>query len=185
MKRLASAQTCLAEKTSIKPGIVSYQHRIFSTKIIKGRQSFCLLRGIGHHLVCNAGKLGNLWRDWTAGINKGVKMIGYPAIVNSDCTDLGNPVFFSRKASGLYIKADKISIQGLFRLSHNSGNQIVDKISLHAIDHLKVRVLLTNGRFGIHGLWESLGHTVVCNGHSPLAPFVGLPNQVCGRGNAI
>lgn len=52
---------------------------------------FMKARRIGHHIIGNIGKLGEIRRDITIGINKSCKLINYlQAIVNQN-TDLGNP----------------------------------------------------------------------------------------------
>ena len=99
--------------------------------------------------------------------------------------NLGDAVVLGGKAGGLQVEADEIPGQGLLAAAGHGGHQVIDKVGLCAVEHLELRVLLADGLHGVHGLWESLCHAVVGDGHGLLAPLVGLLDKGGGRGHAV
>ena len=112
-------------------------------------------------------------------------MVSNPAVPDPYRTNFRNPVLFGGEAGGFQVKADELPVQGMVRLPHGGGHQIVDEVGLHPIDYLEFRVLFVDGLLGVHYLREGLSYSMVGDSHGLLAPFRGLADQLPGGGNAV
>ena len=93
------------QKADIKGvGVVGHQNAAIC-KLQKGFQRLGSSLGASvHHLVGDAGQLGDLGGDGLAGLDKGVKLLHHLAVPDDDRADLGQVLHTGVKAGGLGIK---------------------------------------------------------------------------------
>ena len=78
-----------ADETRIEVGIVRDQHPV-ARKFEKSGDGFINRRRVGHHLVGDAGQLGDLFRDGHPGVDKGVEAVQHLALADAHRADLGD-----------------------------------------------------------------------------------------------
>ncbi|CCX37071.1 unknown [Clostridium sp. CAG:1013] len=164
---------------------MGHQHRVLPAEIEELLEGFFLFGSTLDHLVGDGGKLGDLLRDGPLRVHKGVEPVGDLPIMNAHSADLRDPVILGAETGGLQVKADKVAGQRMLAVAGDSRHQVVDKIGLRAVKHLKVRAAFPNVLHGVHGFGEGLGHTVVSDGNGLLSPLVGLLDQVRGGAHAV
>ena len=166
----AKKLTVSHDKAHIKIGIVSNQ-RSTLTELHKFRQDHFDGLGICHHSIVDPRQILDSERNRHPGIDKLGKTGCNLPLFHPDGTDLYYFIFHRGKTGGLYIKNNKITVNGLTFGTIHDILQIVHKISLYAVDHLEI--IVGNGIIGVTGLWKSLYYTVICHRHRRMAPGFG------------
>ncbi len=161
------------------------KHCICPAKLIKHLQSFCLFRRSFYHLVCNPGKFRNLCRNRTLRVNKGIKVFENLSVFHSNSANFSDPLFICGKSGRFQIEADKLSGKRPIAVTGYCRNKIVDKISLHPINHFNGVTSFFHIGGGIHCIRERLHNAVISNGNRRVSPLGRSTHQIFRRINAI
>ena len=151
------------------------------TKLHKLRKDFFDHRSIHDHLVINACKRLDLKWDRHLRIyecTEPVHNFHAPDFYGADFNDL---IFIRTESCCFQIKYHICVIQGLSgRIVHQSL-QIIYQISLHSVDHFKIRI----GYFRMICLRERLHSSVIGNRYSLVSPGICPRNNILHIGHAV
>ena len=161
------------DKGGIERSIMSQQHRLLPAKLQKSLYRFLFLGSVDHHTVVDPGQLRDFRRNGTFRIDKGVEYIGNLAIVDPHRADFRNPVVGGAETGSLQVKGNIIPVKGHFAFTLDHRHHIVDKISLCTVNYFYFPALAADRVDRVHGVGKRLGHTVVRDGNSLMAPGIG------------
>ena len=165
-------------------GVVGYQHPA-PGKVQKGLQGLPFCGGVGHHLVGDAGQLGDLGGDGLGRLDKGVELVHHLAVPHQHRADLGQVLAAGVEAGGLGVKDAELPLQGLVLHAVDAGDHVVHKIGLAAVDQLEGGVFLVDVVGGQHGLGVALADPVVGDGDGGVPHLVGQPDDAAGVAEAV
>ncbi len=161
------------------------QHRLVPAERHKIRQRLVLQRGILHHVVFNAGQLGDLRRNLPLRIHKGIESFHHFQSAHLYRTNFNHPVGNRRKPCGFQIKNNQfIRQRSCQRLGYTPLNRlcaVVYLICLDAKQQLKFAPGTPNGIHLIHGIRISLTHAMIGNGKCGMSPLVSSAHQLVRR----
>ncbi len=178
--------TIFHNKAHIEPGVMSHQNTALA-KLQKPGQHYVDLLRPHYHIICYSCKLLNLKGNGRQRINKCGKTIHNLTLTDLHRANFYNAVFCGRKSCRLNIKNHEICLEILPLLVSGDLMQIVHKIGLHAVNHLKesllVRRRLTRLLTAVFlrlpeilphmvRIRERLYHAVVGNGDGRMSPLV-------------
>ena len=173
------------QKTHIK-GVDIVAHKDAVTrKLQESFQCFLFAGGVGHHLVGDAGQLGDLGRDGLAGLDKGVKLVHHFPVLHDDRTDLGHILHAGVKARRLSIEHAELAVQRLVFHAVDAGHHVVHKVGFAPVDQLEIRVGLVDVVRRQHGFRVALTHAVVGDGNGRVPHAVGQLDDAAGVAEAV
>ena len=173
------------QKTDVEAvGVVGHQHPP-PRKVQKRLQGLPFLRGVGHHLVGDAGQLGDLGGDGLGRPDKGVELLHHLTVAHQHRADLGQVLAAGVQAGGLGVKNAEFPFQGLLLDAVHTGDHVVHKVGLAAVDQLEGGVLLVDVVGGQHGLGVPLADPVVGDGDGRVAHLVGQPDDAARVAEAV
>ena len=157
------------DKADVELGVVGRQ-RPAVHELQKFRQGLLQLGSVLQHVVSDAGEADDLRRQPPVGVDEGLEPVGDLAVFQHHGADLRNGLPVHLEARGLDVEAHELPVQGavLGTVDHNPVVDVVDEVSLHAVEDLD----LVPG--GVPGVREGLGHAVVRDGDGRVAPPDGL-----------
>ena len=128
-------QTCFADETGIERCVMRAQYRAVA-KFKETANSLFLGGSAFHHAVGDTGQLHDLCGDRTLGIGKGRESVHDTAVLDLDRADLRDLIVRCIESGRLQVEADKGSAERLVFVSVDRCTEIVDKVSLRAVDDL-------------------------------------------------
>ena len=126
----------MLDKAHIERSIVG-NHNGSLTELQEFRQHRFDVRRVKNHVVVDAGQILNPERDRDFRIDEGGKLIDNRSVFHTDGTDLNDFVDNRGKSRRLDIKHNVASVDVLSFAVDNDIFQVVDEISLHAVDDLE------------------------------------------------
>ena len=154
-------------------------------EVQKHLQRLGLAGGVGHHLVGDAGEGGDLFGDGLARFDEGVELLHHFAVFHQNRADLGEVLHPGVQTGGLGVKDAELPIQGHILDAVDTGDHVVHKIGLAAIDQLEVGILLVDVIGGQHGLWVTLTDAVVGDGDGRVTHAVGQADNPARVAEAV
>ena len=192
------------DKAHIERSIVG-NHNGSLTELQEFRQHRFDVRRVKNHVVVDAGQVLNPERDRDFRVDEGGKLIDNRSVFHTDGTDLNDFVDNRGKSRRLDIKHNVASVDVLSFAVDNDIFQVVDEISLHAVDDLersrnffqlifcRIRVLClvffpvsaVDRLDRMVCLREGLHHAVVSDRDRRMAPLVGTLYQTGSIGDTV
>ena len=126
----------MLDKAHIERSIVG-NHNGSLTELQEFRQHRFDVRRVKNHVVVDAGQVLNPERDRDFRVDEGGKLIDNRSVFHTDGTDLNDFVDNRGKSRRLDIKHNVASVDVLSFAVDNDIFQVVDEISLHAVDDLE------------------------------------------------
>ena len=174
-----------AQERGVKIRVVRNEDRVFAAELEERPHGLLLLRRAPHHLVGDAGQLGDLLRDRLFGVHNRVEALGDLAAVDAHRADLGDALRLRREAGRLEVETDEIRVEPRVGLAGHGGHEVVDEIALHTVDHLEVAAALFDLEPRVHRVRKRLRDAVVGDRNGLLAPLVRLIDEISGGGHAV
>ena len=182
------------QKAHVKGSVVGDENGVFPAELEKFLQGFCFQRSVSEHAFLNAGEVGDFFRQGSLGVDVGVKLLQNLPIFHQHRPDFNNPVALAVQAGGLQIEHHIPPLNGTVGFPHGNGAVasppfhnvvVIEKVGLHPVDHLKVRVFLADIVQSIHGFRESLHHPMIGDGHRTVTPIVSPADELGSGSHAV
>ena len=165
-------------------GIVSHKDAAIH-KVEEGFQRLGLAGGVSHHLVGDAGQLGDLGGDGLSGFYEGVEFFHHLPVPHDDRADLCQIFHAGVEARRLSVEDAELAVQRLVFHAVDAGYHVIDKVGLTAVNELEVRVCLMDGVRRQHGLGVALTDAVVGDGDGRVAHPVGQFDDAAGVAEGV